>query len=90
MEKNNLEIYKNLTIKDVEDALLSLAEKKTNKRNFTIATGKQGVLSYLKLLYEKAGLTKEVITSKLEKVEKELLEGCYVINETGITYYKTN
>lgn len=90
MEKNNLEIYKNLTIKDAEDALLSLAEKKTNKRNFTIATEKQGVLDYLETFYEQAGLTKEIITNKLEKAKKELLEGRYVINETGITYYKTN
>lgn len=81
-------VYEKLTLEFVENTLLELAEAKANKCTFCFGTGKAGVLGYLKVFYEQSGLSEDEIKTKIAKDTEELEEGCYIITDQGITYYR--
>lgn len=87
INKDNIQYYKDLKIEDVEEALLELMDKKVNERIFSINTGKQGVLHYLKILYESFGFSENKTFGLLQEAELKLKDGWYTINEKGIIYH---
>jgi hypothetical protein len=83
---------KELTVDELASYLVDELDKKlVPQRKMILSTGKKGVLEYIQIFYRKIGCSEDTVQQHLDKYEKELPEGCYIIDSSqidnlGITY----
>jgi len=73
----------------IEKLIMELSDTpdEERKHNNIIATGKFGIIMFVKQMYTKLGLSEEEIELLVESFKKNLPEGSYVIDENGkVTY----
>ena len=88
-EDNISPMNKNLSLEDIEKALLEMTSGRVgskDKRKFKMGTGKQGCIQYLNAWY-KDFKTEEELVGLNKKWQGELPQGMYIITEEGIEYY---